>query len=147
MKFPRNAKLLRSPFDVAPFAAVFFLLIIFLLLGALLPAPGVSLQLPKFDVTGPASDLPGTDKPSVAVAIDANGRLFFSSQMVTEAQLKTDLARAAAGSKTPLTFVIEADQTVTYGELIHVALLARDAGFHDVFLAAQPRIVSAPNPP
>ena len=38
MKFPRNAKLLRSPFDVAPFAAVFFLMVIFLLLMALLPA-------------------------------------------------------------------------------------------------------------
>ena len=147
MKFPRNAKLLRSPFDMAPFAAVFFLLLIFLLLGALLPAPGLSLELPKFNVTGPATDLPGADKPSVAVAIDANGRLFFSSQMVAEEQLKTDLARAVAASKTPLTLVIEADQTVTYGELIHVALLARDAGFHDVLLAAQPRIVSTPNSP
>ena len=67
MKFPRNAKLLRSPFDVAPFAAVFFLLVIFLLLGALLPVPGLSLQLPKFDVNG--EGLPGTDKPSVAVAM------------------------------------------------------------------------------
>ena len=35
MKFPRNARLLRSPFDVAPFAAVFFLLVIFLMLAAL----------------------------------------------------------------------------------------------------------------
>ena len=32
MKFPRNARLLRSPFDVAPFVAVFFLLLIFLML-------------------------------------------------------------------------------------------------------------------
>ena len=46
MKFPRNAKILRSPFEMAPFAAVFFLLVIFLLLGALLPTPGIPLQLP-----------------------------------------------------------------------------------------------------
>ena len=45
MKFPRNARLLRSPFDLAPFAAVFFLLVIFLLLGALLPVPGLRVQL------------------------------------------------------------------------------------------------------
>ena len=31
MKFPRNAKILRSHFDVAPFAAMFFLLLIFLM--------------------------------------------------------------------------------------------------------------------
>ena len=37
MKFPRNTRLLRSPFDVAPFATVLFLLVIFLMLGALLP--------------------------------------------------------------------------------------------------------------
>ena len=147
MKFPRNAKLLRSPFDVAPFAAVFFLMVIFLLLAMLLPVPGFSLQLPKFDVSGPASDLPGTSKPTVAVAIDASGRLFFSNQMVTESELTDQLHRAAVTAKSPLTLVIQADQSVPYGQLVRVALLARDAGIYDLLLAAQPHIVSAPNQP
>src|SRR5580698_2530508 len=102
MKFPRNAKLLRSPFDVAPFAAVFFLLVIFLLLAALLPAPGLSLTLPAAD----DARLPGTDRPTVAVAIDANNRLFYSSQMVTEIQLMDRLHHASAASRLPLTLVI-----------------------------------------
>jgi biopolymer transport protein ExbD len=147
MKFPRNAKLLRSPFDVAPFAAVFFLLVIFVLFGTLLPVPGLPLQLPKFNVGGPADDLPGTDKPTVAVAIDSNGRLFFSSQIVTEGQLKTNLLHVAAASRTPLTLVIQADQSVSYGEFMRVALIARDAGIYNALLAAQPHIVSAPNQP
>jgi biopolymer transport protein TolR len=149
MKFPRNAKLLRSPFDVAPFAAVFFLIVIFLLLAALLPAPGLSLELPRFNVGSPglANDLPGTDKPTVSVAIDSAGRLFFSNQLVTENQLKTDLHHAVSGSKEPLTLVIQADQLVTYGELVRVALLARDAGISDALLAMQPRIVAVPDQP
>jgi biopolymer transport protein ExbD len=147
MKFPRNAKLLRSPFDVAPFAAVFFLLVIFLLLAALLPKPGLSLELPKFDVSSPANNLPGADKPSVALAIDAGGRLFYSNQLVTQIGLEKTLRQAVAASRTPLTLVIEADKLVPYGELVQVALLARDAGFQDVILAAQPRMVSAPNSP
>jgi biopolymer transport protein ExbD len=147
MKFPRNVKLLRSPFDVAPFAAVFFLMVIFLLLMALLPVPGLSLKLPQFDVSSFASDLPGTDKPTVSVAIDSTNRLFFSNQLVTETQLKGDLHRVVAGSKAPLTLVIQADQSVTYGELVRVALLARDAGISDALLATQPRIVAAPNQP
>jgi biopolymer transport protein TolR len=147
MKFPRNAKLLRSPFDVAPFAAVFFLMVIFLLLMALLPAPGLSLALPRFDVSSVANDLPGTDKPTVSVAIDSGGRLFFSNQFVTERQLKANLRIAVASSKTPLTLVIQADQSVTYGELVRIALLARDAGLRDAILAMQPRIVAAPNQP
>jgi biopolymer transport protein ExbD len=147
MKFPRNSKLLRSPFDIAPFAAVFFLLIFFLLLGALLPAPGLALQLPKFSVIGSANDLPGTDKPTVAVAIDSGGRLFFASQMVTEQQLTDQLKRAVSASKSPLTIVIQADEKVDYGTIVHISLLARDAGINNALLAMQPRIVSTPNQP
>lgn len=147
MKFPRNAKLLRSPFDVAPFAAVFFLMVIFLLLSAFLPVPGLSLKLPEIDVNGLANDLPGTDKPTVAVAIDSAGRLFFSNQMVTENQLRIDLHHAVAGSKAPLTLVIQADQEVKYGTLVRIALLAHDAGIGDALLATHPRIVAAPNQP
>ena len=49
MKFPRHSRLLRSPFDMAPFAAVLFLLVIFLMLGALLPTSGLPLRLPVAD--------------------------------------------------------------------------------------------------
>ena len=45
MKFPRNARLLRSPFDVAPFVAVFFLLIIFLMLESKSLKESVNLMI------------------------------------------------------------------------------------------------------
>jgi len=141
MKFPRNARLLRSTFDVAPFAVVFFLLVIFVTLAALLPAPGLSLHLPV------ASGLPGTDKPTVAVAIDAEGRLFFANQIVTEDELKTHLYAAAKSSRQPLTLVVQADKAVTYGQLVNLTLLARDAGIHDVLLATLPRVISASGQP
>jgi biopolymer transport protein TolR len=141
MKFPRNARLLRSTFDVTPFAAVFFLLVIFLTLAALLPKPGLSLRLPV------ASDLPGTDKPTVAVAIDAEGRLFFANQIVTEDELKSHLLAAAKNCREPLTLVVQADQAVTYGQLVNLTLLARDVGIHDVLLATRPRAINAPGRP
>jgi biopolymer transport protein ExbD len=147
MKFPRNVKLLRSPFDVAPFAAVFFLIVIFLLLSAYLPAPGLSLKLPQFEASGLASDLPGTDKPTVSVAIDSAGRWFYSNQMVTTNQLKADLRRAVTTSKAPLTLVIQADESVTYSNLVQIALLARDEGIGNALLAMHPQLVSAPNQP
>jgi biopolymer transport protein TolR len=136
MKFPRNARLLRSTFDAAPFAVVFFLLVIFLALAALLPTPGLSLHLPG---TG---DLPGTDKPTVAVAIDADGRLFFANQIVTENELKSHLRDAVKNSREPLTLIVQADQAVTYGQLVQLTLLARDAGLRDVLLATHPRVSS-----
>jgi biopolymer transport protein ExbD len=141
MKFPRNARLLRSTLDVAPFAVVFFLLIIFLALAAFLPTPGLSLRLP------PASDLPGTDKPTVSVAVDAEGRLFFANQIVTEKELKSHLSAAVKDAREPLTLVVQADKSVTYGQLVHLTLLARDTGIRDVLLATLPRVTNEPGQP
>lgn len=143
MKFPRNIRLLRSPFDVAPFAAVFFILIIFLQLSAFMPVPGLQMQL-----TPPVADnLPGTDKPSVSVAVGAEGRFYFANQIVSEVQLQAGLAAAATNSPEPLTLVIHADKSVTYDQLVHLTLLARDAGIQNALLATLPRILNAPAKP
>jgi biopolymer transport protein ExbD len=141
MKFPRNARLLRSTLDVAPFAVVFFLLIIFLALGAFLPTPGLSLRLPA------ASNLPGTDKPTVTVAIDAEGRFFFANQIVSEKELKSRLTAAVKDARQPLTLVVQADKSVTYGQLVHLTLLARDVGLRDVLLATLPRVTNESGQP
>ena len=94
MKFPRNARLLRSQLDVAPFASVFFLLVIFMMLASLIYTPGarIALQLPR------AHGLPGTDKAPVAVAIDADGRLYYQNQWIEEEALRRQLQEAARKS-------------------------------------------------
>ena len=134
MKFPRDAKMLRSQFDAAPFAAVFFLLVLMLMLGALLPVQGlrVRLQPPT------AGDLPGVNHPAVAVAIDSSGRFYFANQIVSESQLTNDLSRAVKKYRAPLTLVIHADQSVTENQLIHLTLLARAAGIQNALLATLP---------
>ena len=138
MKFPRNVKILRSPFEMAPFAAVFFLLAMFLALAVLLPTPGIPLQLPS------AEGVPGIETPTVAVAVDAGGRLFFANQIISESELKTRLAVAGRKSRAPLTLVIHADKTVTEDQLIHLVLLARDAGIPNALLATLPGAAGAP---
>jgi biopolymer transport protein ExbD len=143
MKLPRNARLLRSSFDMAPFAAVLFLLVIFLMLGALLPVQGlrVRLQPPV------AGDLPGVDKPTVAVAVDSSGRFYFANQIIAEDKLKSALKTVTQNSRVPLTLVIHADKTVTYDQLIHLTLLAHEAGIQNALLATLPRVVTAPAAP
>ena len=142
MKFPRNAKIIRSHFDVAPFAAVFFCLVIFLLLGGLLPTAGIPLRPPLVD------NLPGVDQPAIiALAVDAGGRLYFENQIVTEPQLKTSLAAASRGAHEPLTLMIHADRTVTFETLAHLSLLARDAGITNSLLATLPRVETGPVQP
>ena len=134
MKFPRNAKILRSHFDVAPFAAVFFVLVIFLMLGALIPTAGIPLQPPAAD------KLPGIDTPTVAMAVDAQERLYFENQIVTERVLKNSLIVATNSVREPLTLIIHADKAVSYETIAHLVLLARDCGITNALLATLPRV-------
>ncbi len=141
MKFPRNAKILRSHFDAAPFAAVFFLLVIFMLLGALIPTAGIPLQPPAAD------ELPGIDQPAVAMAVDDQERLYFENQIVPERVLKNNLIVAAKSARAPLTLIIHADKAVSYETIAHLSLLARDCGITNALLATLPRTGAMPAKP
>jgi biopolymer transport protein ExbD len=141
MKFPRNARIFRGHLDLAPFASMFFLLVIFVMLGSLLYTPGVRVQLPVAD------DLPGTDHPVIAVAVDHGGRLFFQNQIIGERELKFALRDAVRKSPEPLTLVVHADRNLKHEDLVRLTLLARDAGIHDALLATLPRMYSAPPGP
>jgi biopolymer transport protein ExbD len=144
VKFPRNAKILRSHFDVAPFAAVFFLLLIFLLLGALVPKAGIPLQA----FQPPMSDnLPGPDGPTVAMAVDESGNFYYENQIVTKRVLINKLMVAAKTVRAPLTLIVHADKTVTYDTLAQLALLARDHGITNIVLATLPRVEPASDKP
>jgi biopolymer transport protein ExbD len=138
MKFPRNARIYQSQFDVAPFAGVFFLLTLFVLLGSLVYTPGVQIHLPT------AADLPGTDRPLIAVAVDANGRFYFDNQLISPSRLRTRLAAAVNMTPGPITLLVQADKQVDYDTLIQLSLLARDAGIQDAMLATLPQAVSLP---
>ena len=133
MKFPRNARIFRGRLDVAPFATVLFLLVIFLLLASLTYTPGVRLDLPE------AANLPGIDKPSVSVAIDKNGRLYFENQLIEERQLRVRLRSLVKESSEPLTMIVQADKAVPCEMLVRLRLLARDVGIPEALLATLPR--------
>ena len=141
MKFPRHARLLRSQLDAAPLASVLFLLVIFVMLGTHVYVPGVHVDLPV------ANELPGTDRPTVTVTLDASNRLFFNYKLVSEADLKAQLREAVKNSPEPITLVIQAAATVTHENLVRLDLLARDAGIREAVHAVRPNLVVAPDKP
>ena len=139
MRFPRNTKIFRGQLDVAPFAGVFFLLIIFLLLNSsLVFTPGVPVHLPE------TVNLPGTDHPTLVVAMDAAGQLYFENQFSNEERLREKLQAAVAQSREPLTLVVQADKKVTYDKLVPLWLLARSVGIKEVLQATRPPLVPTP---
>ena len=137
MKFPRTAKILRSHFDVAPFAAVFFLLLIFVMLGALMPIAGIPMQSLQPPV---ADNLPGAAHPTVAMAVDANGNLYYENQIVSQRVLVNELIVATNSVRAPLTLIIHADKSVSYDTLVYLTVLARDHGITNIVLATLPPV-------
>jgi biopolymer transport protein ExbD len=134
MKFPRNARIFRGQLDAAPLASVLFLLVMFVLLGSLVYTPGVrvELQLPTAD------GLPGTDGPTVSVAIDRAGQLYFQNQMVEAAGLRGRLEDEVKKSPEPLTLVVQMDKGATEEHLIGLTMLASKAGIQKFALATLP---------
>jgi len=141
MKFPRNAKILRSHFDVAPFAAVLFILMIFMLLGALIPTAGIPLRVPEAD------NLPGPEGPTVAMAVDANTNYYYGNQIVSERILATELRVATNENHGPVPLIIHADKTVNYDTIVHLSLLARRYGITNLWLATLPAVDEASKKP
>src|SRR5688572_32989212 len=141
MRFPRNTKVFRGQLDAAPYAGVFFLLAIFLLLNSsFVFTPGIPIQLPD------AAPLPGATGPTIAVAIDESSQIYFDNQLTSEAALKKSLGRAATDSP-EVTLVIQADKNVKWEFIAHVMLAARDAGIKTALPAIRPPAIPAPRNP
>jgi biopolymer transport protein ExbD len=83
--------------------------------------------------------LPGTDKPTVAVAVDSGGRYYYDNLLVQEKQLSGLLHQAVAGSGNPLTLIVYADRAVSTEMLVRLSMLARSAGITNGLLATLPR--------
>jgi len=140
MKFPRNARIFRGQLDAAPVATVFFLMVIFVMLGSLVYTPGVHIQLPV------AEGLPGTDKRTVAVAIDANGQLYFQNQWIEEKELRKRLRKEVENSTEPLALLVQVDKSVSYEKILRLTLLASEVGITEGISATLSPTASIPNP-
>ena len=133
IKFRRTTKILHGPIDPAPLASVLFLLLIFLMLqSSLVFTPGVPIHLPD----GP--ELPGIDRPRLAVAVDSKGQLYFENQVIELDALRDRLRQAKSASVDPLTLVVMADRAVTCEALTQLGVLAREVGIADLVMATRP---------
>ena len=141
MRFPRNKQIFRGQLDVAAFAGVFFILLIFVVLQSqLVFTPGVPIRLPE------AEDLPGVRGPTVIVAMDASGQCYLDNQLTSERTLQQRLVEEVLSARGPLTLVLQADKDVTREKLDRIGLLARRAGIKDVVLATRRGSPAPPQP-
>jgi biopolymer transport protein ExbD len=134
MKFPRNARMFKGQLDFTPFASVFFCLLIFILLSSLTYTPGVQIVIPET-----SAELPGAAGPTVRVALDASGQIFFENQVIQPNDLRRRLKQKVKDSAEPLTLVVLADRDVKDGTLQDLYDLSHAAGIKNILRARQPR--------
>lgn len=141
MRFPRQARIFRGQFDVAPYIGVLFLIVLFILLNSsLVFRTGVKIELPVSD------ELPGPEHPSLVVAIDHNGQVYFEHQIIQERLLQARLNVAVRHAHTPMTLVLEADGRVNQNQILRITEMARAAGIKEIWLATRPRGFEAATP-
>lgn len=141
MKLPRNARIFQGQLEAAPFASVFFLLVLFVLMGSLVYEPGVrmGLELPRAD------DLPGVAGPTISVAMDKGGSLYLRNQQIERGALESRLSEAVKENP-GLILVVQADKEITYENLVGLEQLAQRAGIKQLLLATLPRVYPASPP-
>jgi biopolymer transport protein ExbD len=133
MRFPRNKQIFRGQLDVAAFAGVLFILLIFILLHSqLVFTPGVPISLPVAD------ELPGVIGQSLVVSVDAQGQFYFDNQVTHERLLRQRLSERVTATREPLTLIIQADEAVRSGRVMELLALARKAGVRDAAWGTRP---------
>lgn len=141
MSLPTQARMFTGRLDVAPFACVFFLLLIFLLfLTHLVPVPGVGVRLPETSVleVGSAPDW-------LVVVMDDEGRLYFNQQITSEERLREDLTRRVKGGPPPGLLVLQAGARVRLQDLVRFYALCRQAGVEEIKLQTRQPVFGSGN--
>jgi biopolymer transport protein ExbD len=135
MKFPRNARIFRGQLDAAPFISVFFLLVIFVMLGKRLYEPGIPIKLP------PAGNLvlAGPEGPTISVAVTTNA-IYFDDKVISENDLSNQLIAAKQKYSEPLTLILEVDKDVTKEKWSRLWALAQQVGITNLSDATLPRV-------
>jgi len=134
VRFPRNAKIFRGQLDAAPFAGVFFVFVILILMSSrMVFTPGVRIELPSV-----ARDLPGTANPIVVVALDADGQFHYENQALPMGKsLLLRLRSAVQRSKDPLTLLIHADRNARLEGVVQLWAAAPELGFANAWVTTR----------
>ena len=118
---------------MAPWACLFFVLVLFFLLKtSLFFVPGVRIELPV------AQGLTGVTNATATVMIDRDGRLFYNHQVVDLGLLKQRLEEAVKGARRGLTLVVQADRRLDLQRLVELEQVAAASGVRDILLAGRP---------
>jgi biopolymer transport protein ExbD len=111
-----------SDINMTPLIDVMLVLLVIFIITAPLMTSSLKLDLPKTDGGQPSSAA-----QFLALAVDAQGQLFYGDEKVTR-QVLLERARAAAVRSPELEVQLRADQAVPYGRVAELIATLQEAG-------------------
>ncbi len=135
LKIQTRLKISQGRPDFVPFLGVFFLLLIFFMLGSsFIQVSGIPVDLPEAQVRNSF----GAKK--IIVTVDKRGRIFLNDMEIQEmGALKTrllDIVNTSAQDRT--TIILRADAASAYGTVARIMSLAEDLKINVFLLTTSP---------
>ena len=128
-----------SDINVTPLVDVMLVLLVIFIITAPLMASSIRLDLPRTGA-GTAGETP----KFVGLSVDAKGQTFLNDQPVTDEELASRLAQAAAADR-GTEVQLRADQTVPYGRVVVLMGIANKAGLSRIgFVTEAPPAAEKP---
>ena len=126
-----------SEINMTPLIDVMLVLLVIFIVTAPLMSASLKLDLPKAE-----GAQPGAAPAALALALDAQGRLFWGDEPVTPDALKARIREAAA--RDPQTEVqLRADQAVPFGRIAELIGLVQDGGLSRVGFVTESKSAAA----
>jgi biopolymer transport protein TolR len=128
-----------SDINMTPLIDVMLVLLVIFMITAPLMSTSLKLDLPKTDAAAPS------DNPQfIAVALDAQGRLYFGEEALDVAAFTARVSEAAQRSP-QLEVQLRADQGVPYGRVAELIGIVQKAGLNRIGFITDPNsVTSAP---
>jgi biopolymer transport protein TolR len=117
--------------NMTPMIDVMLVLLIIFMVAAPMLTTGMDVSLPE-SRTGKNLE---TQAPVVTLAGD--GRYQFEGNVLTGPQLRAELQKRAVGQAKAQGVIVRGDQHVSYGKIVALMDLIREAGFTNIGLSSQ----------
>ena len=131
---------LQSDINVTPLVDVCLVLLIIFMVVTPMLQKGVDVQLPTTD--NPDKKPENANQTLVSVEMGDTPRSTISARTALEAGLPEGARRALSSASLRPELVIKADQRLKYSDVKEVMKMAKDAGFQNVGLIAEKRVVA-----
>lgn len=129
--------------NITPFVDIILVvLIIFMVTATYITEKSIKVDLPD------AATGDGTESTSLAITMDASEQLFLNGELVTPAQLRSEIQKAKtlkdeAGNKMDVVCLIGADHSVSHGSVVGIIDLVKQEGISKFAINIESKDVNA----